>query len=119
MCYRILMVYLFFLKILSVQLQGVELNWEGAGVSDSDFSFNLSAGRQTGPQLQNGWAELKSWCLALALCCQENLLPAVSHMDHKLPAVSQLQTHREVIIYIFIFQHFFVFFFPPQHVSTI
>lgn len=99
----ILKCYLFFLKILRVQLQGVELNWEGAGVSHSDFSFHLSAGRQTRPQLQNGRAELKLWRFTPALCCQENLLPAVSHMDHKLPAVSQLQRHKEVTVFGFIF----------------
>lgn len=95
--------YLFFLKILCVQLQGVKLNGERAGVFDSDLSFNLSAVRKTSPKLQHRRAELELWLLTLALCCQEHLLGAPSHTDHKLPAVSQLQRYtQEVTILVFV-----------------
>lgn len=100
--------YLFFLKILCVQLQGVKLNGERAGVFDSDLSFNLSAVRKTSPELQLRRAKLKLWILSLALYCQKHLLGAPSHTDHKLPSISQLQRHtQEVTIHVFVLQQLF------------
>lgn len=61
--------YLFFLEILCVQLQGVELNGERARVPDDDLGFNLSADREARPQLQHRRAEIELRLLALPLGC--------------------------------------------------
>lgn len=74
--------YLFFLEILCVELQRVELNGERAGVFHGDLSFNISADWQARPQLQHRRAELESWLFTLPLGCNEHLLGALSHTDH-------------------------------------
>lgn len=74
--------YLVLLEILCVKLQRVEFNGERARVSDCDFSFSLSAGRQARPQFQHRWPKLEFWLLTLTLCCNEHSLSALSHMDH-------------------------------------
>lgn len=82
---------LFFLHVLCVQLQGVELDGEGAGVFDRDLSFRLSAVGQTRSQLELRRAELQLWLLTDTSRGHMYLLTAFSHADHKLSAVNHLQ----------------------------
>lgn len=86
---------LLLLNVLCVQLQGVELDGEGAGVFHCDLSFSLSAVGQTGAQLKLRWAELQLRLLTYTACGQMYLVAAFSHADHQLPAVNQLQKKRK------------------------